>query len=840
MKHRFFMTMLALMSLAPVAVAQSGVARVFDYRPAPGQFVNTMPAYVEGEDTQETMNQKALERIVNGTGITLGAYGGYVVFAFETPVKNEPNEYDFKVVGNANTNGSEAAIVMVGVDSDGNGVPSDGDDWYELKGAAYDDSFHNYQLTYTYHIDGDNVESYTWQSNDAAAATGTVDRNNFHRQSYWPGWLEKTTLTFTGTRLPNNATQNPSNNQWVLPAFGWGYADDVPESNNPGLMIEWAVDGEGNSVTLDHVDFIKVYTGLCQKAGWLGETSSEVYGAINLNPMEEEDPVAVIDESITDFVDGMFILNESQYGRAPGTLHFVTSDGRWLMQAEQFVNGGASGDPVVTLGESGQFATIYAGKLMATSKQTGYQGGRLNVFDAMSLAPEQVISTFVDAPTIADARSVQGVTADKAYVSTSNGIYVLSLSDEQPPRLISGTECGYGDGETVPGMYVDYDAQQYGGQVGSMVKVGNRVLAVHQRYGILVIDAESDELLSVIDGHYGDIVMAHDGSLWASCAVEEAWDFGVKAEVAQLAHIVDVENGDVEIVPIPDVIPAPPVTWASWLANSLIVNDDDDRIYWTDKGGYDENFMYQPSQHIYYYDYVAKEFGVLVDFTAQGLENYSMYGAAKAFNPRNGNLYVAVNDNVDGNGYGTTNYNLLEFSPEGELLSNVAFPQRGMWFSTQLIFTDDAYPEILLDEVRLALDETKRYPLTAILHDADNMDAAIECEVVADAAGAPRRAPGVSPVEAVVEDGMLVVTRTARGATTLNLTATSNGRSTSATVNVLDNTPTAVDDVTAAAQVASVRYINAQGMAAKAPHDGLNIVVTTFADGTTTVTKVWR
>ena len=49
-----------------------------------------------------------------------------------------------------------------------------GDDWYELKGAAYDDSFHNYQLTYTYHIDGDNVESYTWQSNDAAAATGTV------------------------------------------------------------------------------------------------------------------------------------------------------------------------------------------------------------------------------------------------------------------------------------------------------------------------------------------------------------------------------------------------------------------------------------------------------------------------------------------------------------------------------------------------------------------------------------------------------------------------------------------------------------------------------------------
>ena len=40
------------------------VTQVIDYRPAPGQFVNTMPSYEEG-DTQETMNAKVLEAIGN-------------------------------------------------------------------------------------------------------------------------------------------------------------------------------------------------------------------------------------------------------------------------------------------------------------------------------------------------------------------------------------------------------------------------------------------------------------------------------------------------------------------------------------------------------------------------------------------------------------------------------------------------------------------------------------------------------------------------------------------------------------------------------------------------------
>ena len=51
---------------------------------------------------------------------------------------------------------------------------------------------------------------------------------------------------------------------------------------------------------------------------------------------------------------------------------------------------------------------------------------------------------------------------------------------------------------------------------------------------------------------------------------------------------------------------------------------------------------------------------------------------------------------------------------------------------------------------------------------------------------------------------------------------------------------TAIDTVTADANVVSVRYINVSGVSSNKPWDGVNIVVTTKADGTQSVTKVLR
>ena len=113
------------------------ITQVLDYRPAPGQFVNTMPSYEEG-DTQETMNAKVLSTIGNGKNgvITLGAYGGYVVVGFDHTIQNVEGEKDFRIVGNAFIGNSEPAIVMVAYDKNQNGKP-DADEWYELAGSEY-------------------------------------------------------------------------------------------------------------------------------------------------------------------------------------------------------------------------------------------------------------------------------------------------------------------------------------------------------------------------------------------------------------------------------------------------------------------------------------------------------------------------------------------------------------------------------------------------------------------------------------------------------------------------------------------------------------------------------
>ena len=61
---------------------------------------------------------------------------------------------------------------------------------------------------------------------------------------------------------------------YVLYSYPWGYADNHP-NDSIGLNsfdIGWAVDSQGNKVSLPGADFIRVYTGVNQYCGWVGET----------------------------------------------------------------------------------------------------------------------------------------------------------------------------------------------------------------------------------------------------------------------------------------------------------------------------------------------------------------------------------------------------------------------------------------------------------------------------------------------------------------------------------------------------------------------------------------
>ena len=62
--------------------------------------------------------------------------------------------------------------------------------------------------------------------------------------------------------------------------------DSRPNHLDPGVKIEWAVNKDGDPVELAMIDFVMVYTGLNQYCGWLGETSTEIIGGMDLNTPE--------------------------------------------------------------------------------------------------------------------------------------------------------------------------------------------------------------------------------------------------------------------------------------------------------------------------------------------------------------------------------------------------------------------------------------------------------------------------------------------------------------------------------------------------------------------------
>lgn len=316
------------------------LTRVYEYRPAPGQFVNTLPTARVGEPVDSVLSRcnyslcgridtitqtfhgqiiTTIDTVWAGSMVTLGGYGGYVVVGFDHPVVNM-HTWDFDILGNAfgseiasSGGSSEPGIVMVGVDMDGDGVPSDGDKWYELAGSEYDHpkTQHDYEITYyrpdenkpktPSTVDPDVIDTtyIYWTSNDVNpdSVSGYMSRNRYHLQPYWPLWQQgEETLTFSGAKLRCNAVDLGNNNgnpYYLQYFFDWGYADNLPsnpyhlpdvEGFNPGFKIDWAVDEQGRHVNLTHIDFIKIYNAVNLYCGWIGETSTEVAGGVDFHP----------------------------------------------------------------------------------------------------------------------------------------------------------------------------------------------------------------------------------------------------------------------------------------------------------------------------------------------------------------------------------------------------------------------------------------------------------------------------------------------------------------------------------------------------------------------------
>lgn len=265
--------------------------RVYEFIPAPGQFVNnTAKSGYTGENTHAAACEYAHSRLAKELYVSLGGFGGYIVVGFDHSIENR-GDYDFAIKGNQFDGSSEPGIVWVMQDVNGNGLPDD--EWYELKGSEYGNPETIQDYAVTYFLPGPNSDT-PWQDN--RGQTGCIDRmGEFHPQSfYYPLWIKEDSYTLFGTCLKHRTTRNATTGFWYNGSFGWGYVDnvgiDMSNMNNPNaapvsnrFKISNAMNADGTPANLSHIDFIKVQTGVNVKAGWLGENSTEVFKFTDLH-----------------------------------------------------------------------------------------------------------------------------------------------------------------------------------------------------------------------------------------------------------------------------------------------------------------------------------------------------------------------------------------------------------------------------------------------------------------------------------------------------------------------------------------------------------------------------
>lgn len=278
---------------APNEQSSPIATKVFEYMPAPGQFIND-PAGMGSLTTKSEACRWAEQRLEGRQYVSLGGFGGYLVVGFDHSIRSSSGGYDLGVAGNAFFNSgtgeggsNEPGIVWVMQDTNANGLPDD--TWYELQGSDSDGADTKRDYAVTYYCPTEPQSEVKWT--DSEGNSGVVPYlAAFHKQdSYYPMWVETDEYTLSGTMLKDRMFKE--NGMWNLGNFDWGYADNMGADNTAlgeysqcnRFKISDARNADGTPANLEYIDFVKVQTAICAHNSVLGEVSTEVVGVIDLS-----------------------------------------------------------------------------------------------------------------------------------------------------------------------------------------------------------------------------------------------------------------------------------------------------------------------------------------------------------------------------------------------------------------------------------------------------------------------------------------------------------------------------------------------------------------------------
>lgn len=496
-----------------------------------------------------------------------------------------------------------------------------------------------------------------------------------------------------------------------------------------------------------------------------------------------------------DYTKGTFIVNEDWYGHQNSTVNFLTDDGEWYYRVVQKEN------PGVELGCTTQYGTIYGDRFYLISKQAkdpgaSITGGRITVCDAKTMKViKQIenISTDENGTSNADGRGFLGVDEHKGYIGTSNGIFIFDLDNLEVTGRVSGSENGADS---------DY-GQLYSGQIGNMVRVNDRVFAVHQKNGLLVINPETDEVEQTVEAPegwgFGSVVLSKDGNLWLSLAASSGSGQADK-------RIVKLDPNTLEqtIIECPDGIYGPANSWYAWTPDCFCASTQNNVLYWN--GG---NSSWFSGKTVYKYDIDSNTFSTFIDYNDDP-DGWQIYGCSFRIDPVTDEAVVSLYK-----GYGDPTYVVRKYDNEGTQLAEYSMISN-YWFPSLPVFPDNEAPVVAdMDGVDVTEGNATTVSLKDVATDADNMDAAIVKTVksVSDA----------TVLTAEMNGGDLVITPLKAGSADITVQVNSNGKLAETVVSVTVNEATGIDGVdTEDAEVVG-RY-TLDGKMLDAPQRGINII----------------
>jgi len=574
-----------------------------------------------------------------------------------------------------------------------------------------------------------------------------------------------TITTMTGEIYPRNGVFDiPSSEFETSASTKWGDGDAW---NSPsGYTDYWGyyvADKASDALGYSNVGASgRTLTNGCVDAYVFTSSSSENFYDGNLEYL----PATV------DYTQGVFVLNEGSFTHENASVNHLAADGSWSYYVAK------------EIGATGCCCTPWGNRYYIIAKQpkdsgAKVSGGRITICDANSMRIIKQIENIGENG--GDGRSFCGVDEHKAYVSTSNGIYVFNLDNME----ITGTV-----------LTLDYN----NGQCGNMVRLNDYVYAVECNKNIHIINCADNTIVKTIPAAgCGSIVMAKDGSLWVS-----------KGD--GIARI-DTEKQELVDIKLADGIGTPSTSAANgsnaWNPDGFCASLQNNVLYWT----YYDSVKYE-AKKAYKYDIDNNTASLIIDLT----DGRSFYAtSALRVDPKTDCIYANLvngwtyNDNV-----------VRKYDANGKQLAEYTM-KSNYWFPEVFVFPDTEDPIVgNIDAVTVEENKDAVVDLAKVCSDADNFQAAIVKTVKSVADN--------NVATATVKDGKLVVTGVKAGNTTVTLNFCSNGISTTATVNVTVTQATGITGTQTSADVHEIARFTIDGKRISQPQRGINIVK--YSDGT--------